>query len=342
MPAGVIVTGTAQEFLAGIARRRIASEEISSRAGIPQAKLRDPLNTLPLAAFTAMLEAAAYELSNSALGLELGKEFRPGALGPVFHLMRTAKTLGSALEKFNRFFDAIQTNSRSLLEIHDGTAHLSYSILDPVVRFRTQDAAFTLALEHAMLAKLAGADWRLSHVAFQHLAAEDLAIYKKHFDCSVAFRCTENALLFSSHLLEKPLEEANDNLHARLQTDLTNMLSERRLQSDLIESIHTWVAASLCRPTGTEIEVAAGDFGMSARSFQRKLAEHSVCFADIRNTVRCQIAQCMLSETTLPVTEIALKLGYSETSSFSRAFKMQMGETPTAFRRREQLGGRSA
>jgi AraC-like DNA-binding protein len=97
------------------------------------------------------------------------------------------------------------------------------------------------------------------------------------------------------------------------------------------------VALSLCRSAVTDIEVVASDFGMSTRSFQRKLAERDVSYFDIRNRVRAHIAKCMLAETSVPITSIALQLGYSETSAFSRGFKIQIGETPVEFRRRESL-----
>jgi len=109
------------------------------------------------------------------------------------------------------------------------------------------------------------------------------------------------------------------------------------LFTDLVRGIEAWIAGSLCRSAATDIEVAAGDFGMSTRSFQRKLADHGVNYLYIRNRVRSHIAKCMLAETSIPVTSIALQLGYSETSAFSRGFKIQVGETPAEFRKREKL-----
>lgn len=105
---------------------------------------------------------------------------------------------------------------------------------------------------------------------------------------------------------------------------------------DLVRGVEAWIAASLCRSVPTDIEVAAGDFGMSTRSFQRKLADHGVNYLDVRNRVRADIARCMLLETRTPVTSIALQLGYSETSAFSRGFKSQVGETPAEFRKRRR------
>ena len=57
-----------------------------------------------------------------------------------------------------------------------------------------------------------------------------------------------------------------------------------------------------------------------------------VAFADLRNRVRLRLARAMLTETRMPVTQIALHLGYSETSAFTRAFKAMTGRSPAAFR----------
>jgi AraC family transcriptional regulator len=44
-------------------------------------------------------------------------------------------------------------------------------------------------------------------------------------------------------------------------------------------------------------------------------------------------AKLLLAEPALSVTEIGLKVGFSETSSFSAAFRKLTGSTPTGFRR---------
>ena len=48
---------------------------------------------------------------------------------------------------------------------------------------------------------------------------------------------------------------------------------------------------------------------------------------------RVERAKLLLAEPALSVTEIGLKVGFSETSSFSAAFRKLTGSTPTSFRR---------
>jgi AraC family transcriptional regulator len=48
---------------------------------------------------------------------------------------------------------------------------------------------------------------------------------------------------------------------------------------------------------------------------------------------RMEVAKLLLADGTTSITEIALSLGYAQTSSFSNAFRKSTGWTPTAYRR---------
>jgi AraC family transcriptional regulator len=51
------------------------------------------------------------------------------------------------------------------------------------------------------------------------------------------------------------------------------------------------------------------------------------------NARRIDHAKTLLARPTCSVTEIALTVGFSETSSFTAAFRKATGSTPTAYRR---------
>jgi AraC-like DNA-binding protein len=335
--SGTIAACAAQELVVVLAKRRPGAAGMNARAGISRAELDRPDGLLPLVAFTSMLEAAAGEFGNSTLGLELGKEFSLSALGPVSRLMETARTVGDALEKYNRYFGSVQTDTRSSLSVSNGEARLAYAISDHAIRFRVQDADFTVAFEHSILARFLGPIWQASCVEFEHAAGSDLPFYQQQFDCPLKFGKRDNAIIFPARFLAMSLSGTDEILHGRLEAELADMMGGRARQIDFVNSIEAWIAASLCRSDLTDIERAASDFGMSTRSFQRRLATDGVSYLDIRNRVRARVARCMLAETAVPVTSVALHLGYSETSAFSRGFKSQTGESPQAYRRRERL-----
>jgi AraC-like DNA-binding protein len=67
---------------------------------------------------------------------------------------------------------------------------------------------------------------------------------------------------------------------------------------------------------------------------QRRLTEEGVTFADLLTEVRVQLAHTLLVEESLPVVQVAARLGYADAAAFGRAFKRWTGKSPGSFRPR--------
>jgi AraC-like DNA-binding protein len=74
--------------------------------------------------------------------------------------------------------------------------------------------------------------------------------------------------------------------------------------------------------------------GLGERTLQRRLGEERTSFRALLDRVREDLARSYLSSPDMSITEIALLLGYAETSTFHRAFVKWTGEPPGAFRAR--------
>ena len=247
-------------------------------------------------------------------------------------LFLSARTVGDGLVKFAAYFPTVQSNTRCALEISDGTARLSYSITDRTVTHRIQDANFSEVVLYSMLQACLGKAWQPLCLEFEHSAGSNLASYTAHFDCPLRFGARYNAILFPASHLERPVPSFDCLLHQRLEQELSESLRSKELELDLSKSVKAWISASLCRSASIDIQDAASDFGMSVRSFQRKLSDVDLSYGDLRNSVRTEIAKAMLAFTERAISEIAIDLGYSETSAFSRSFKSFTGTPPAKFR----------
>ena len=62
-----------------------------------------------------------------------------------------------------------------------------------------------------------------------------------------------------------------------------------------------------------------------------------VPFIEYLNTVRVNQAQRMLAFTEAPITDIALKTGFTSSQSFCRTFRQKTGMTPTQYRQKRRL-----
>ena len=88
------------------------------------------------------------------------------------------------------------------------------------------------------------------------------------------------------------------------------------------------------------IDAIASELGMSRATLYRRLKQEGTTFAEVADELRCRMASDYLSARKVSVNEAAYLVGFSEASSFVRAFRRWTGQTPTEYR--DQLLAASA
>ena len=81
------------------------------------------------------------------------------------------------------------------------------------------------------------------------------------------------------------------------------------------------------------LEQLAGEFHLSERTLIRRLREEGVQYQQLLDEVRQELACWLLQNTPLSVERVAERLGYRDTSNFSRTFRRWLGVTPHAWRK---------
>jgi len=72
---------------------------------------------------------------------------------------------------------------------------------------------------------------------------------------------------------------------------------------------------------------------MSTRTLQRRLSEEGFTYKQLLESVRHTLAEQYIRDERLSLNEISYLLGFSEQSSFSRAFKRWTGKSPSQTRK---------
>ena len=80
------------------------------------------------------------------------------------------------------------------------------------------------------------------------------------------------------------------------------------------------------------IERIARTLGCSRQTLYRRLKAEGLTFAQLLDDLRRRRALQLVGNASLPVKEIAWRLGFSDPAAFSRAFKRWTGKSPQAFR----------
>ncbi|MFL5492921.1 MAG: helix-turn-helix transcriptional regulator, partial [Gemmatimonadales bacterium] len=95
----------------------------------------------------------------------------------------------------------------------------------------------------------------------------------------------------------------------------------------------SYVIESQCRAGDVGIGAVAGRMGVTVYRLRRRLKAFQAPFDELVSAVRRRLAIRYVEQTDRSMTEIALLLGYSELSAFSRAFKAWTGTGPADHRR---------
>ena len=147
----------------------------------------------------------------------------------------------------------------------------------------------------------------------------------------------QNEIIFSMKDLKKPFLTANNIMVEYLELQLKQKLAEK--ESETLETFADRVQKKLFQliPSGQfSLENVAEEFGISARTVQRNLAVENIKFNQVVKNVQKIMTLNYLESKELSIEEIAYLVGYTETSSFYRAFKGWIGKTVLQYRKEKE------
>lgn len=87
------------------------------------------------------------------------------------------------------------------------------------------------------------------------------------------------------------------------------------------------------------LATVAAALHVSVRTLQRRLHACGQTWQQVLDRSREELARQYLADHGLSLTDIALLLGFSEQSAFTRAFKRWRGQTPAQVRKRLRSTG---
>jgi AraC-like DNA-binding protein len=214
---------------------------------------------------------------------------------------------------------------------HDvaGSFVLSFAIDRPSDDPVSRDDA-TMAVLWRMCQLIHGLGLVLEKVRFEHHAPADSSHYFSVFQCPVEFSARDNALVLPAEAADRPLSGANEQL-ARMNDHIVVQYLASRDKEDVVNRVRACILEGIADGRATE-EGAAEALHTSTRHLNRKLGEQGTSFKRLLNEVRQELAEKYIADPTLSLTEISFLLGFSEASSFSRAFKRWTGQSPSEAR----------
>jgi AraC-like DNA-binding protein len=313
------------------AQQGVQPADLYTAVNLDSSVLSDPDNRIPFAQLVELYERAGELTGDSNFGLHIGENVDPKLFDVVGYSALNSATIGEAFTRVARYHSIWTDGAVFKILVSEPTSTIIYRYVDESISEHRQDAEMTFASVVTLCRTMADPNWTPSLVEFQHAKPADTNEHTRLFRCEVRFNASANRLVFDSSTLSLPIARADPGLCRMLDRHAEDLLAKFPPRDSLIENARTIISKEL-NGGNPSLERVALQLGLSGRTLQRKLHELGTSHNDLVDHIRRELATRYLSERDMAICEVAYLLGFSEPSSFHRAFKRWTGTTPRMFR----------
>jgi len=305
-------------------------EKLFQKAGI-EPRVRQDINArVSEKQFDDLVSLAKQESQDESFAFHIVRNIHPSYLGALGFAWMTSESLLSAFKRLSRYYGLLTGNVQIAVEELDDKLQITFdsegaSYRDPALRERLRVAGAV-----QMCRMISGESFSPLSIQFQQSPPSNAQDYYEYFRCKQEFSQTETRLNISSEDAHKQLPGFNAQIVQQFDQMTVDYLAKLD-RGDVLDQARAIILEQL--PSGeATLESVAASLHQSPRTLSRKLADRGESFTSLLAEMRRELAEKYILDRSLTLTEISFLLGFSEVSSFSRAYKAWRGESPSAHR----------
>lgn len=308
----------------------VAGRTLFERAGIDPAWVDRPDGALSYRQRLSLFRSAAGLARRPDTALRAGQRQRIADFGLYGYALATSRTFGEALEF-----------GRNHLDLAGPVLRITFELRSDRGVFRSHDpealgdvlpfvAEFWRSSVITVLSRVLEVPLPLLLMTFPYEAPSHAEAYRRAFRCPIEFGSDVMEWHFDAAVLEAPCPNAS-TVTTRICRDFCErMLSTGDSQTALERQVRSVCLAQL---DVASAPLVAAELGMSLRSLHRRLRAEGVAFKGLLDGLRRSIAVEYLEHTSMPIDEVARRLGFMDPSNFRKTFKRWTGRVPSAYRK---------
>lgn len=314
----------------------VKSDALVARLDLKAGDWANPDTRVPLDTMRRLWHELLQETARPDIALQLSTCAHPATFGVVGQLVMSCTTLGEALRMLQRYFSLLTDDGLFELRPVGGNTRvlLTLAPVEDVVAWRCAvewSLGSLLACSRALIQE----PLRPLLARFNFAAPEHQRAYREVFGCPLKFESPQAALELHSSDLARPVFSADRGLQPLLEGRAENQVRALGERASTAERARAFLHALPPGRTATVAE-AARALAVSVRTLARRLAAERTSYQGLLDEHRRQTCCRLLSQPGYTIEEVAFLAGYSELSTFHRAFKRWTRQTPAEFRRAAQ------
>jgi AraC-like DNA-binding protein len=337
VPRPIDIPGTismlqVQPLVLALPQLGLDPERVFGQLGLSLKDIADPNGRIAAGIEFDIWDAVQAAYGQPCVGLHIADLVKAGALGAYGYLLRNSTTLRAAIDHANRYERVVDDLSRVSL-IEDGATAMLRLWRVGDYPHPPQGIECTFAVIVKLIADELPSPAFAREVRFAHRMTGPLEERTKRFRCPVRFEQPHHEIEIDAALLDLPVRSADPHLGEVLEDHVRIMLAALPTEDPLILRARTALAESLAGGVAS-LEALADTLHMSERTLRRRLDEHGTSYKQLLDELRQQLARYYVARTDQSLEQVASRLGFTEPSTFYRAFKRWEGTTPAAYRGR--------
>ena len=299
-------------------------------SGIRNAQLSHPENLVTGDQFAELCRQALDRSGEQGLGLEFGLRLKFTTHGAMSQAAVSCDTLGQAIRVLMKYLHIRFAFLTINLSLEGEEAVVDLDVLHDIPElYRFNLEVFLAALLDVSNLLVGPRLFEGSSCQVKYSRPKGVSLYSKLFGEDIRFDSGVNQLRFHKSCLDLPMLLANPVARRVAEAECEEQSRKLRATSSVAQQ--TLQLLALVRDGRLMgLEEVAAQLHVSSRTLRRQLASEGARFQD---NVRHQRALELMRDTgQMSIDEIAERLGYSDPSNFSRAFKKWEGVSPSAWR----------
>jgi AraC-like DNA-binding protein len=327
----VCVKAVRAPFLAAATATGRSPMELAALAGIAPALLGEFAARVPHSTVVRVWDTFAALTGDPAFGVFTAQLLDGAPVSLVDYMLFHAEDVRDLWRRFARY----QSLFHDANDVRDEARgdHVAF-----VHRFRGEPPTsryfieFILSMWVARLRRVLGQRLVPVAVSLRYPAPRDETRHLRHFGVPITFGAEQNELVFPRAVFDLRLPQADPSLREQLTRQLESELRQAGGEAAFLERARSSLRAQLlCGHI--DVGATARSLATSERTLQRRLREVGTSFRQLLDEVRRDVALGQISRGDVAVSDVAFLLGFSELSTFSRAFRRWTGSSPAAWRR---------
>ena len=320
----------------GLREQNLPQQQALERAGINPSVIGNHNQRVHTDQVARLFKTVQETLNDEFMGFT-ENHCKVGLFATMGELVSHCGTLGELLDKAVNFYNLVSNDIPMRMSRSRGNAVLSFTMSRPQLDPEHFMAEFWLVIWHRFPSWYIGEPIRLQETHFTFSSPQHHDELQIMFPSQLQFSRTANRLIFDAQYLDKPLVRSAQELTTYVQNAPADVMTIPGSGSTLEAKIERMIAQrDPDRLVFAPIHQLAAELGISSQTLHRRLKESATSYQKIKDNLRREVAIQKLVNERLSVDQVADLIGFSESRSFTRAFKHWTGLTPSEYCKQNQ------